>query len=118
MNAMTTPMNKQFPKGAEWVRADFHLHTKADKEFKHSGEESYYNSVYVEALEQAGIRLGVVNGLAKKLWEFGLINVQSQRTVIPTVGRVERKRPGQCSAAGCYSNQIPGDGYCYDHKSD
>jgi hypothetical protein len=65
-----------------------------------------------------GIRLGVVNGLAKKLWEFGLINVQSQRTVIPTVGRVERKRPGQCSASGCYSNQIPGDSYCYHHKSD
>ena len=60
MNAMTTPMNKQFPKGAEWVRADFHLHTKADKEFEYSGEESYYNSAYVEALEQAGIRLGVV----------------------------------------------------------
>lgn len=60
MNAMTTPMNKQFPKGAEWVRADFHLHSKADKEFEHGGDESYYNSAYVDALVQAGIRLGVI----------------------------------------------------------
>ena len=60
MNAMTTPMNKQFPKGAEWVRADFHLHTKADKQFEYKGEESDFNRAYVEALEQAGIRLGVV----------------------------------------------------------
>lgn len=60
MNSITTPMNKQFPKGAEWVRADFHLHTKADKEFEYSGDESYYNSSYVNALKQAGICLGVI----------------------------------------------------------
>ena len=60
MNAMTTPMNKHFPKGAEWVRADFHLHTKADKEFQYSGDESYYNSAYVDALKQAGICLAVI----------------------------------------------------------
>lgn len=69
-------------------------------------------------LSLRGIRRGVINDLSKKLWKFGLIKVQSQRTVIPTVGKVERKRSGQCSAAGCYSNQIPGDGYCYHHKSD
>lgn len=60
MNAMTTPMNKQFPKGAEWVRADFHLHTQADKEFEYNGDESYYNSAYVDALSTADIRLGVI----------------------------------------------------------
>lgn len=26
-----------FPQGMEWVRADFHLHTRADKEFSYSG---------------------------------------------------------------------------------
>jgi superfamily I DNA/RNA helicase len=62
-----------------------------------------------------GIRRGVLNDLSKKLLKFGLITVQSQRTVIPTVGKVERKRSGQCSAAGCYSNQISGDRYCYYH---
>jgi hypothetical protein len=60
MSKMTSTNDKQFPRGAEWVRADFHLHTKADKEFKYSGDENYYNSTYVDALEKAGIRLGVI----------------------------------------------------------
>lgn len=52
--------DSHFPRGAEWVRVDFHLHTRADKEFRYSGEDNYYNSVYVDALEKAGIRLGVI----------------------------------------------------------
>lgn len=45
---------------AQWVRADFHLHTRADKEFKYSGEENSYINEYVAALQQADIRLGVI----------------------------------------------------------
>ena len=60
MSKMTSTNDKQFPRGAEWVRVDFHLHTKADKEFKYSLDENYYNSAYVDALEKAGIRLGVI----------------------------------------------------------
>ncbi len=60
MNNMTQIIDKQFPRGAEWVRVDFHLHTKADREFKYSGGENTYNSAYVDALEKAVIRLGVV----------------------------------------------------------
>jgi len=47
-------------KGAQWVRADFHLHTQADREFKYTGNKDYYNSSYVDALEEAGIQLGVI----------------------------------------------------------
>lgn len=57
---MTSTTHKQFPRGAEWVRVDFHLHSKADKEFKYHGDENYYNSAYVDALEKGGIRLGVI----------------------------------------------------------
>ncbi|MCP5487164.1 MAG: histidinol-phosphatase [Verrucomicrobia bacterium] len=60
MSTMTLANDKQFPCGAEWVRADFHLHTKADKEFQYTGEENYYNSAFVGAMEKAGIRLGVI----------------------------------------------------------
>lgn len=60
INAMTSSNTNQFPQGAEWVRADFHLHTKADKEFQYSGEKNEYNKSYVDALEKAGIRLGVI----------------------------------------------------------
>ncbi|MBP1626438.1 MAG: hypothetical protein H6Q00_913 [Holophagaceae bacterium] len=51
---------KSFLNGAEWVRADFHLHTQVDKEFTYTGEANYYNSNYIDALEKAGIRLGVI----------------------------------------------------------
>ena len=49
-----------FVHGAEWLRADFHLHTKADKKFKYFGEESYYYSDYADALIDADIRIGVI----------------------------------------------------------
>lgn len=57
-----TPLttDEYFRHGADWVRADFHLHTKADKEFRFDGDDDYYNSQYVDALAVAGIRLGVI----------------------------------------------------------
>lgn len=53
-------MNAFFDRGGQWVRADFHMHTRADREFKYTGDDSYYYSNYVEALDKAGIRLGVI----------------------------------------------------------
>ena len=49
-----------FQHGSTWVRADLHLHTKADKEFKYTGEVNTFIGAYVDALEKAGIRLGVI----------------------------------------------------------
>ena len=49
-----------FQNGATWLRADFHLHTKADKEFKYDGDENSFVSAYVEALSKAGITIGVI----------------------------------------------------------
>lgn len=49
-----------FQNGATWLRADFHLRTKADKEFKYDGEENAFVAAYVEALNEAGIKIGVV----------------------------------------------------------
>jgi predicted ATPase len=57
---MTQPKDESFYRGAEWVRMDCHLHTRADKEFKYSGEGNAFNAAYVDALERAGIRLGVI----------------------------------------------------------
>lgn len=58
-------MNKEnhsdlFSYGSTWIRADFHLHTNADKEFTYTGEENYYCSNYVDGLIKAGIGLGVI----------------------------------------------------------
>lgn len=33
---------KMFLNGSEYVRVDFHLHTKADKEFKYTDEENSF----------------------------------------------------------------------------
>ena len=52
--------NKLFTHGSVWLRADFHLHTDADKEFTYSGEGNYYFSSYVDGLAKAGIRVGVI----------------------------------------------------------
>src|SRR5208283_3678905 len=49
-----------FAHGSRWVRADFHLHTRRDKEFKDSGSEQDFVSRYVAALKQADIQIGVI----------------------------------------------------------
>lgn len=58
--AIKQKKHETFRAGATWLRADFHLHTKADKEFKYTDEEDYYFSNYVEALEKAEIKVGVI----------------------------------------------------------
>jgi chromosome segregation protein len=49
-----------FSNGNTYVRADFHLHTKADKEFRFDGADDRFVSEYVENLKQAGIRVGLI----------------------------------------------------------
>ena len=49
-----------FPNGADWVRADFHLHTRADKEFNYDGDPNQFVNGYVAGLKAAGIRIGVI----------------------------------------------------------
>lgn len=52
--------NQIFQHGATYLRADFHLHTQADREFSYTGTTDYYNTRYIDALEKAGIRVGVI----------------------------------------------------------
>ena len=49
-----------FAHGSRWVRADFHLHTRRDREFKDAGGEQDFATRYVNALKQADIRVGVI----------------------------------------------------------
>ena len=51
----------EFKDGAQWVRADFHLHTRADSEFQWSNAAGNdYENQYVAALKQADIRIGCI----------------------------------------------------------
>lgn len=87
---MTSSNDKQFPRGAEWIRVDFHLHTKADKEFRYDGDENFYNSAYVDALEKAGIRLGVVTNHNKfDFGEFKSIRATARKKKIVLLPGVE-----------------------------
>ncbi|MFH1139782.1 MAG: AAA family ATPase [Pseudomonadota bacterium] len=52
--------NELFPRGSRWLRADFHLHTAADKEFSFAGNPDYYSSDYIQALKDADIGVGLI----------------------------------------------------------
>ena len=49
-----------FKNGSVWVKADFHLHTKADKEFNYSGDSNEFCRLYVEQLKSQDIGIGVI----------------------------------------------------------
>ncbi|GAA5135188.1 hypothetical protein GCM10023213_08040 [Prosthecobacter algae] len=90
MSKMTSTNDKQFPRGAEWVRVDFHLHTKADKEFKYSGDENYYNSSYINALEKSNIRLGIITNHNKfDFEEFKSLRATARKQKIGLLPGVE-----------------------------
>ena len=57
---MTGTDKTPFEYGSQWFRADFHLHTRADKEFRYEGDADRYVSSYIECLQKAGIGLGVI----------------------------------------------------------
>ena len=53
--------NTLFQNGSVWLRADFHLHTKADKEFlSFHGEDCRFVQTYIDKLESQNIRVGII----------------------------------------------------------
>ena len=49
-----------FKNGSLWLKADFHMHTKADKEFKYSGEVNNFAKHYIEQLIKQDIGIGII----------------------------------------------------------
>ncbi|TGL13465.1 TrlF family AAA-like ATPase [Leptospira levettii] len=49
-----------FRHGSAWVKADFHLHTKADKQFIYKGEENSFLQDYIDALKKANVQIGLI----------------------------------------------------------
>lgn len=53
--------NSLFQNGSVWLRADFHLHTKADKEFlPYTGDDTSFVQEYIDKLVEQDIRIGVI----------------------------------------------------------
>lgn len=57
MNNMNTDI---FKHGAQWLRADFHLHTKADDEFDYNRNENDFCRLYVKQLKSQNINIGLI----------------------------------------------------------
>ncbi len=57
-DSATTP--EIFKHGSSWLRADFHLHTRADKEFICKSEDNSYLAEYVTGLKAVGIQIGII----------------------------------------------------------
>ncbi|MCT7944692.1 hypothetical protein NE536_04850 [Shewanella sp. SP1W3] len=84
-------MNSEvFEYGSRWLKADFHLHTRADKEFTYSGEENDYANQYVTALANAGIGLGVITNHNKfDLHEFKVLRKNAKKSGIGLLPGIE-----------------------------
>lgn len=79
-----------FEYGNNWVRADFHLHTKADKEFKYDREENDFVSQYVETLKSKNIRLAVITNHNKfDKGEYKAIRNKARRKGIGVLPGIE-----------------------------
>jgi hypothetical protein len=60
-----------------WIRADFHLHTRRDREFQDTGSDQDFARRYVAALKSAGIRVGVITNHNK--FDFVKLNTELQK---------------------------------------
>ncbi len=49
-----------FNSGSQWLKVDFHLHTRRDKEFRYSGKDNWFISNYVQGLHDANIKIGII----------------------------------------------------------
>ncbi|MBU0474134.1 MAG: histidinol-phosphatase [Bacteroidetes bacterium] len=52
--------NNIFKNGSVWLKADFHLHTNADKVFVYKGADNEYTKDYIEQLKKKNIKVGVI----------------------------------------------------------
>jgi len=79
-----------FANGSRWVRADFHLHTRRDKQFVDDGGEHDFVSRYCAALKQAGIHVGVITNHNKfDRDEFRALRKAARREAIYLLPGVE-----------------------------
>lgn len=90
MTEMTETIPSVFSHGSTWVRADFHMHTRADKEFIYEGEPNAFAVAYIEALKQAHIQVGVITNHNKfDREEFKILSKLARKEEIFLVPGVE-----------------------------
>ena len=79
-----------FHNGSSWLRADFHLHTKSDKEFSYDGDENSFIAEYVERLKISKIGIGVITNHNKfNIDEFKALRKRARKEGIGVLPGVE-----------------------------
>lgn len=72
-----------FKNGSCWLRADFHLHTKADSEFNYKDNTNEFVSKYIEQLKSQKIQIGVITNHNKfELSEFKALRKEAKKEEI------------------------------------
>ena len=81
---------KIFENGATWLRADFHLHTKADNAFAYTGDPNFFATKYIEQLKSEEIQVAVITNHNKfDLAEFRELRKNAEREEIYLLPGVE-----------------------------
>ncbi len=79
-----------FKNGNVWLRADFHLHTRSDKEFKYDGDKNDFVKAYVDQLKSKDISLGVITNHNKfNKNEFNSLKKQAAKNNIHLLPGIE-----------------------------
>lgn len=79
-----------FKNGSVWLKADFHLHTRADKEFKYDGNENDFVKIYVDQLKSEEIGVGVITNHNKfDKDEFNTLRKQAAKNNIYLLPGIE-----------------------------
>lgn len=81
---------KVFDHGSTWLRADFHLHTKEDKEFKYAGAENEFVNQYIDKLKEENISLAVITNHNKFAYlEYKALSKKARKEEIYVLPGVE-----------------------------
>lgn len=87
---MENNTNSIFGNGSVWLKSDFHLHTKADKEFKYSGDENEFVTSYIDKLKKENINIGVITNHNKfDIDEFKALKKKAKKENISLFSGVE-----------------------------
>lgn len=79
-----------FEFGAEIVIADFHMHTRKDKEFVYKVAENSFVSDYIDAMDSKKIRIGIITNHNKfDLGEYKALRKEAQKRDILILPGVE-----------------------------
>ena len=81
---------KVFEHGSTWLRADFHLHTKEDKEFQYAGAENDFINQYIDRLKEENISLAVITNHNKFAYsEYKALSKKARKEEIYVLPGIE-----------------------------